>query len=51
MPFVNCAWARECAPRLSYASVSIIFTEDYANNVPVNLNGYKSWFFCDYIQT
>ena len=26
MPFVNCAWARECAPRLSYASVSIIFT-------------------------
>ena len=51
VPSAYYAWAREWAPRLSYASVSIIFTVDYANNVPVNLNGYKSWFFCDYIQT
>ena len=30
---------------LSYASVSLIFTVAYANNVPVNLNEYKSWLF------
>ena len=30
---------------LSYASVSMIFTVAYANNVPVNLNEYKSWLF------
>ena len=51
MPSVYCTWARKWAPRLSCASVGIIFTMGYANNVPVNLNEYKSWFFCDYIQT
>ena len=34
-----------------YASVSIIFTVDYANNVPVNLNEYKSWLFLIIFQT
>ena len=40
----QCALCLLCVG-LSYASVSIIFTVDYANNVPVNLNEYKSWLF------
>ena len=51
MPSVYCTWARKWAPRLSCASVGIIFTVHYVNNVPINLNEYKSWFFSDYIQT
>ena len=43
MPSV-CTWARKRAPKYSCASVGIILTVDYANNVPVNLNECKSCF-------
>ena len=36
-------------PALNYASVSIILSVDYANNVPVNK--YKSWLFLIIFQT
>ena len=50
MPFVYCALVHKWTLRLRYASVGIIFTVDYYDTVPINLNKYKSWLFLsDYI--
>ena len=42
---------QHCSILLAEFNMSIIFTVDYASNVPVKINEYKCWLFLIIFQT